>query len=70
MVATRHHAKRNSRRRKEDMDRPYSRDRVRQAMLRIREQRDIECIAQTIEDLNAQKKELKKKHREKIKGMR
>lgn len=34
------------------------------------EQRDIECIAQTIEDLNTQKKELKKKHREKIKGMK
>lgn len=34
------------------------------------EQRDIESIAQFIDNLNTQKKELKKKHREKIKGMR
>ena len=34
------------------------------------EQRDIESIAQTIDNLNTQKKELKKKHRKKIKGMK
>lgn len=36
----------------------------------ILEQRDIECIAQFIENLNEQKKELKKRHQKKIKGMR
>lgn len=34
------------------------------------EQRDIECIARFIAEMNEQKKTLKKKHREKIKGMR
>lgn len=34
------------------------------------EQRDIESIAQFIDDLNGRKKELKKKHREKIKTMK
>lgn len=34
------------------------------------EQRDIESIAQFIDDLNGRKKELKKKHREKIKAMK
>lgn len=34
------------------------------------EQRDIENIAQTIDNLNTQKKELKKKHRKKIKAMK